>query len=608
MHVSNCHILIIKQGSYMNRISNQIHSTYREFDAIHDRELPPSQANDENTDKLGSFNVKAIDVEPIIPTETVQKTGEAPHTSSFLQTSKKTQSDLVGDFVTELLFHLQETAVNPDDINTSSFIPCIADSKFFTVISPIISKLVRSTDENNFILNEVIDNIISSFVNCELSSSRVNMCSSLLNSVKSYEQQKKQLGRFWGLGDTEYNKYLQNIYKLFIEGDKLYPSLDSFEKDINDLGPYIFENETSYLSCCLSAISCTTEQLVIKNKPLSTRLINEMMGIFGSYIKEKGISSYRSIFSKDDTKEFVSLLSQGKIARYLLLDNCTVKSFCGIAFIESHINSSISDNTKVKLKQSEEDPDYYVIDTITETKNGAIEVISSEDALEKQPCVFEIEYFIKKLTMKISFDRKYNKAEYINYLVTSFNNETAKEQTDLEYAISVIKLGGALQRAHVYTDANGRGTFFNIVIVLLIKRGLFPTRQPFNLWKLIDAVSPEILAKKYLEQCIKAPNIQHDDNYHWLDVLPASEKLRIACIIGNKSIIKKILNSAPELLFNHVQNIGTKKAKYPLTIMEKYGHHNLIQYTLLHPKFKQQAKINPAFNFVFRYYNQCSVS
>jgi hypothetical protein len=591
----------------MNRISNQPHRGYRGFYTSHGCELHSSQASEESIKKSESSNVKAIDSEPRVPVETVQKTEEMSNASLFLQVSKKTQRDLVDDFVTELLFHLQETAVNPDNINTSSFIPFIAGSKFFTEMSPIISKLVESTDENNFILNEVIDNIISSIVNCDLSSSIVNMCSSLLNSVKTYEQQKKQLGRFWGLDDTEYNKYLQNIYKLFIEGDRLYPSLDSFEKDINDLGPYIFENETSYLPCCLSSLSHTVEQLSIKNKPLSSQLINEMMGIFGSYIKEKGISSYRSIFSKDDTKEFVSLLSQGKIAKYFLIYDCEAKASCDAYYIESHINNIISDDTKVTLKQSEEDPDYYIIDTITETKNGATEVISSEDVLEKQPCIFEIEDSTRKLMMIISFDTKYNKAEYINYLVDRFNNEIAQEQTDLEYAVSVIKLGGALQRAHVYVDANGRGAFFNIVIVLLIKRGLFPTRQPFNLWGLIDAVSPEILAKKYLEQCIKAPNIQHDDNYHWLDALPVSEQLRIACITGNQSIIKKILNSAPELLFNHVQNIGTKKAKDPLTIMEKYGHHNLIQYTLLHPKFKQQAKMNPAFNFVFRYYNQCSI-
>jgi hypothetical protein len=592
----------------MNGIFNRLYSVYREFYTSQGSEPHFSQANEENIEKSENPNVKAIDAEPRIPVETAQKTWEISHASSILQTIKKTQSNLVDNFVAELLSHLKETAVNPDDIDTSSFIPFIVDINFFTTISPIISKLVKSIDENNFILNEVIDNIISTIVNCELSSSIVNMCSSLLNSVKSYEQQKKQLGRFWGLDDTEYNKYLQNIYKLFIEGDKLYPSLDSFEKNINDLGPYIFENEASYLPCCLSAFSCTVEKLIIKNKPLNSQIINEMMGIFSSSIKESGISSYRSIFSKDDTKEFVSLLSQGKIAKYLLLDNCTAKSFCDMSFIESHINSSISDDTKVKLKQSEEDPDYYVIDTITETKNGAIEVISSEDVLEKQPCIFEIEDSTRKLMMIISFDRKYNKAEYINYLVDRFNNEIAQEQTDLEYAISVMKLGGALQRAHVYTDANGRGTFFNIVIVLLIKRGLFPTRQPFNLWKLIDAVSPERVARKYLEQCIKAPNIQHDDNYHWLDALPVSEQLRIACITGNQSIIKNILDVAPELLFKHVQNISTKEAEDPLTIMEKYGHHSLLRYTLSHPKFKQQAKINPAFNLVYMYYSQCSIS
>jgi hypothetical protein len=77
-----------------------------------------------------------------------------------------------------------------------------------------------------------------------------------------------------------------------------------------------------------------------------------------------------------------------------------------------------------------------------------------------------------------------------------------------------MKFAGSLQRAHIYKDANGRLTYFNLVPALLIKRGLWLTRQPFNLWLLIDAVPPEELAKEYLDLCIQMskilPNKQHD--------------------------------------------------------------------------------------------------
>ena len=609
----------------MTNAPNNIHIESNH--TTHRNGLEESQTSYNIIVKFSRFTTKEVDAKPKTPVETAQEIAEKPRTCSLLQTNKQEiQSDLVYNFAIELLFHLKNTAINPNNISTSSFIPLIEDSNFFTRVSPIINKLVKSIADNKLILNEVIDDIISTITDFDLNSSINSMCCSLLDSVKTYEQQKNQLGFFWGLNETEYDKYLQNIYKLFIEGDHLYPCYDDFNKNTNDLGPYIFENEESYMPRCLSALSYTIEELIIKNNPLDLQLIDEIMEIFGSSRKENGVSSYNSVFLKSNTTEFINLLSQGKITKYFLLGNTNkilelstdiktkipeshniTKVCCDILSMENYINSRINNTTKIKLKQSEEDPDYYIVDTITETKNGATTIISSDDILEKQPCIFEIRYDIQQLNLIISFDKKYNKAEYINYLINIFNNEITQKQTDLEYTTSLIKLAGSLQRAHLYTDCNGRCYFFNIVIVGLMQRDLFPIKQPFNLWELIDAVSPEELAKKYLELCTKAPSIQPNNNYHWLNALPISEQLRIACITGNQTIIKKILDTAPELLLKPIQYSSTQVAKDPITIMEHFGHYALIQYAISHPRFTQQAKNTNLFGLISIYYSFCTI-
>jgi hypothetical protein len=594
----------IQQGSIVNTTFN---NSYRASISSYNSQLHKPQATN-TTSSFNSLNTKQVTVSPKLPEKTTQPTEKINRTCySLLAIKKNIQNNIVSSFVNSLLLAITETNINPNDTKEGIFIPQITNDDFFIKISPIIKNLVIAVKDNILDLNEVIDDIKLQVTSCSLNSSIKNMCYSLLNIVKSYEHQKKQLSLFWGINDVEHNIYVENIYKLFIEGDRLYSSYDDFNNDTNDLGEYVFESENLYLCRCFTGLSYTVKELIIENKSLNIRLIDNIIGIFASEPNDGSlVSSYTSNFHKQHTDAVTKLLAQGKVAKYITFDNANdipealqhaetikdekkgkAKVYCNEILIEDYINSKLSEDTKLYLKESEDDPDYYIVDKILKNKNGNITTISADDIKEKQPCIFEIKHDPQQLSIKISFDDDEDHEEYMEKLINDFNKEISATQTDLEYVTALIKLASSLQRAHIYRDANGRYTFFNLVIALLIKKGLFPTKQPFNLWKLVDVLSPKELAEKYLALCIKAPNIQINNNDHWLEALPESEQIRVACATGDQAVIEKFLTQDASLLLKPVPTTSAQSVKKPLSLMRKYNHYDLYTYTVVHPQFKK---------------------
>ena len=506
---------------------------------------------------------------------------------------QKKQNHITNTFTNALFFHLKDKMIDPDKKTIASYIPVIDDDGFFREISPIISDMLKKIEDEGLDLNEVLDESLSIVTSSNLDYKLRDICCSLLNSIRRFEQEKQQLVNFLGLNKQDYRTYIKNIHELFIEGDYAYKCKKDFNNGINGLGAYVFEDEEGYVSRCLNAFSYSIEQLVIKNNPLSLHLVKNIIGFFSSFITTSTTALYTATFSKEFSKGVVSLLSRGKIARYVITDcpyelqkilaGVKVRSsrqegmydvYIGKDLLEGYINHKLSDDHKIKLKTSKEDPNYYVVDTINNTT-------------QKHPNIFEVLYEEPELNLEVSFDTiNYNKEAYLECLINTFNNEVSQTPTDLEYTTSVVKLVASLQRAHLLADANGRYSAFNLLPVLLMKKGLWLTKQPFNLWYLMDGSEPEDLAKIFYSLCIPAPNIQPNNVHHWMQAIPMSEQIRIACVTGNQSFLKDLLDNAPQLLLVPVATNSQKNKKMPIKILKEYGHKDLYDSICSHPHIR----------------------
>jgi hypothetical protein len=522
----------------MDKASGSRQNIYIAPTFTHQHESHATQTSNDVTEQFGRFSIAETDAEPKIPeakTEDAEQSTRISTVTALTVDKQKQQKIMANMFSKVFLDLIKKTAINPSDMREAVFIPCIKDNTFFLSISPHVNALIKETHKNSLNFEEIIDAIIDELISSNINITLTIMCDNLLNSAKQYEQQKQQLSLFLGLNSEEGKQYIENIYKLFIEGDTLYNSYYDFNTDTNNCGPYVFENEKGYLNNCLTALFYTLEELFVKNEQLTLQVVSNVIKIFNSGINKYGKAVYTSFFLQSYSSWTAKLIAQGKIAKYIIIDETFDKSnpeediritkhyMPGLfkvesdkSLVEDHINERLGENTSIALKQSEEDSDYYIVDTIKETKDDEINITSTSDISDRQACIFETMYNPAPaiLITKISFDKTYKADEYIKSLIDTFNNETTQTQTDLEYVTSLMKFAGSLQRAHIYKDANGRLTYFNLVPALLIKRGLWLTRQPFNLWLLIDAVPPEELAKEYLDLCIQMskilPNKQHD--------------------------------------------------------------------------------------------------
>jgi hypothetical protein len=544
----------------MDKTSSSRQNTYiaPTFTQRHD-----SQTSNDLIGQFSRFNIAEIDAEPKISETKTTDAEQSTHISTanvLTVEQQKQQHILVNHFVRECLILIKKSNINPENLQEHILLPCIKDKTFFLSISPHVDSLIKATQKNSLNFEKIIDAIVDKLISSNLNIQLILMCRNLLNSAKQYEQQKQQLSLFLGLNSEEGKQYIENIYKLFIEGDILYnKNYTDFYYDTNNKGPYVFENEKGYITICFTSFSYTFEELIIKNKQLNLQLVSNIMKIFGSSTNKYVTTFYTSCFPKHCSSWTAKLLAQGKIAKYIIIDDTDdiseikklekgiritkhhllpglFKAAKDKSTVEDYINNQLDNNTSITLKQSAEDPNYYIVDTIEETKNGETIITSTSDISDRQACIFETIYHNDSamIITKISFDKTYKADEYIKSLIDTYNNETAQTQTDLEYATSVMKFAGSLQRAHIYQDCNGRTSFFNLVPVLLMKRGLCLTKQPFNLWLLIDSKSPEELAKKYLGLCIEMPEMHHNAEYDWCHALPEAERLRIAFATNNR--------------------------------------------------------------------------
>jgi hypothetical protein len=548
----------------MDKTSSSQKSSFIASTLTKQNEKHATQTSNDLIGQFSRFNIAEIDAEPKIPETKTTDAEQSTHisTANVLTVEQEQQNILVTNFVDECLIIIKRSNINPENIKENILLPCIEDKTFFLSISPYVDSLIKAINENSLNFDTVTNAIICQLKSSGTSLQLTHMCHNLLNSAKQYEQQKQQLSLFLGLNSEEGKQYIENLYKLFIEGDILYnKNYTDFYYDTNNKGPYVFENEKGYITICFTSFSYTFEELIIKNKQLSLQLVSNIMKIFGSSIYKYATTFYTSYFSQHYSSWAAKLLAQGKIAKYIIIDDTDdiseikkldidiritkhhllprlFKVAKDKSIVEDYINNKLDDNTYITLKQSAEDPNYYIVDTIEETKNSKIIITSTSDISDRQACIFETMYTTTPtlLNTKISFDKTYKADEYIQSLIDTYNNETAQTQTDLEYATSVMKFAGSLQRAHIYQDCNGRTSFFNLVPVLLMKRGLCLTKQPFNLWLLIDSKSPEELAKKYLNLCIKMPEIHHNAEYDWCHALPVAERLRIALATNNRPV------------------------------------------------------------------------
>jgi hypothetical protein len=515
----------------MDKTSSSQKSSFIASTLTKQNEKHATQTSNDLIGQFSRFNIAEIDAEPKIPETKTTDAEQSTRVCTLIPTNEQKKQEMIVACFVEKFLDLAEKI----DIN-------LKNTDFFLEISSSVNYLIKKIKKHALNVNDVIKNITGKLIFSNASIKHITTCSRLLKSAQQYEKQIKQLSLFLGVSAEDKKQYIQNIYKLFIEGDILYPRYNDFNKNTNDKGPYVFEDEKSYMNHNVDAFCYTVKELLIDNKKLCLQQLDNIIKIFNTKRDKKHLSHYMTNFNQKYSREAVNLLAQGKIAKYIVIDDINnalklekdvwispqgTKGVFKVErdkhLVEDYINSKLDENTSIALKQSEADPDYYTIDKILIKSNNETTILGS-DILEKQACIFEPLFSPQEedLLVYSSFDNKYDQEEYAKSLITTYYNETAHKQTDLEYATSVMKFAGSLQRAHIYQDCNGRMTFFNLVPVLLMKHGLWVTRQPFNLWDMIDSLPPKELAKKYLELCIKMPEIQPNNEHYWLNSLPLS--------------------------------------------------------------------------------------
>jgi hypothetical protein len=506
---------------------------------------------------------------------------------------------ITDEFYNDLKQYLTLSKLNASML-TENFLPRIHatrdDNGFFNLSSKRLEALFIQAETKNLAVIQIIDAVKNKINTDLLASENVNLsfCLDFLDSVKVYYQMVKQLTNLLGFSAEDKKKYTANIYKLFIEGNILYKNIEDYNNDSNDSGMFLFDNEWRYSSRSIIALAMAIETLVVHRKTLSIDIIKNIASVFSCKPTDNNTKvEYGVYFLPEHPGALDELLQKGKIAKrvtydsiYNIPDECNRKTFNRLKnlemevpldkdLLEEAINTKLKKNHKIRLQDTEKD--YCRITSIIEKDTGKETEVNSE----AYPFKFILNTIDKqKLGIVVKFDTdNHDKQAYTEQIIADFNTKIQEVITDLEYLTALTKLGSLLCKTHFLEDANGRSIFFILYPTLIISRGLWPTKQLYNLWEDIAFLPYEQLAQLFLNNCIKMPTIKPNLTADWRTVLPEDEKVRIACTTNDTKLVQALYASS-DTIQHPVSTNSPETKKLPLELMQEYANHNLYKDTI----------------------------
>jgi hypothetical protein len=411
-----------------------------------------------------------------------------------------------------------------------------------------------------------------------------------------------------------------DIHNLFIDGNILYKDFNSYNLNLNNKGPFVFDYNYRSIERCVRAFSYMLHNRINKqNTRVTFRELQDVNSILGGKKISKNKTQFIKVSNEFKT-QILYMLTIGYIS-YLVYDDGHWVQY-NKQQLESLISNSLQDD--ICLDEFDSITESYRISKLHLDANNIaaakkylenLDIMCNTGNLHKslsgidKTCMLKHNFYLTSDALYINTSYIYDKPkiDVVKSLLASYYKVLDTTSSKINIIKIAVWLCCTLESIHPFDDANNKTLFYTLLPILLYENNMWLTRALYNSWQQLSLFSSEDKYKYILQLCTNLPQI--DADFTWDANISLNEKFRISCAIGDVNALNDILKKNPHMIGISVIVSPNKPHINPVEFALLYGQKDVVQlllsYEAWQPTKNNLIKMHQIYkNKDLCYYNQ----